>query len=121
MRFIKLEDSKSDEEAILAYINEAELRTDFDTGKTKVTIMYFKGGQDKGDKIAQVLATLGDNYISDTYNLTGTVTKEQKIQAALDAGRRIFEEKGVPVKYFSAIFLSQHPVIYTELPDAKAV
>lgn len=121
MKFIKLNNPENENEALFAYIDEAELRTDFDSGKTKVTVMYFKGKQELRDKIAQINITLGDNYISDTYHLTGQVSEEQKAIAALDAGRRIYEERGVPTKYFSAIFMSLQPILYTEMPDTKAI
>lgn len=121
MKFIKLDDIKNEDEALFAYIDEVELRTDFDTGKTKVTVMYFRGKQELGDKITQIHVTLGDNYISDTYHLTGKISDEQRVKAALDAGRKIFEEKEVPANYFSAIFMSQRPILYTKMPDSKAV
>ncbi len=121
MKFIILEEANNPDDSLFAYIDETKIHNDFDSGKTVATIMYFKGNEGRGDKLAQIKVTLSENYISDTYHLAGTASDEQKMQAALDAAKKIFEDKGIPSKYFSAIFMSQGSILYTNLPDSQAV
>jgi len=121
MKFIELEKAEDINNALFAYIDESEIRTDFDTQKTKVTVAFFRGPESEGDKLTQIRLTLSDEYISDTYHLTGDVSEEVKIKAVLGAAKRVFDDKGIPTKYGGAVFTSQHPIVYTDDPDMRSV
>lgn len=121
MKHIELKKADDINGALFAYIDETELRTDFDTGKTTAVAMYFNGPEEMGDKLTEIKLTLGDNYISDTYRLRGELSEDSKIKAALDAAKIIYEDKGIPERYFSAIFMSQRPIVYTDDPNMQNV
>jgi len=121
MIFQELEKGYDIKDSIFLYVDEDNINIDFDTKKMKTIISYYKGYENQGDKQTDILLTLSDNYISDTYRMTGKISDKTRVKAAFDAGKQIFDNEGIPYQYNSAIFMSGHPVIYTPNSDMTSI
>lgn len=119
MKYIELVKNDDENDSLIAVIDESQLRTDFDTGKTRIIVAYYKGPKENEDKLTEVRLTLGDSYIADKYHLDGEVSDDDKIKAALEAGKEIFDDKGIPYSYGGAIFTSGHQIVYSAETDMQ--
>lgn len=94
MQFKEITD---DTKSIYVALDPDELRTDFDTGVTKVTLEYFNGKPEKQDSLCEIKIEMSDEFIADTYQLSGDISKDAKIKASLELGDRVYQEKkGAP-------------------------
>ena len=121
MKLIELEKANSKNDTLYACFQEDEIRDIFDNGSIRIYVDFYKGPIDQADKLTDLLLTLSDEYILYTYNLTGKVSQESKIQAIIDAIKKVFVEGGIPYSNSSAMFKCSHPVIYTNKIDSTSI
>jgi len=114
---------KSSENEIYVAVDAEDVRTEFDTGRTKATLLYYKVLN--GDKkiIHEMSLELSEEFINDTYNLTDKMTLESKIRACLDVGVRAYEEKrGIPCKFERVVGLRSNASLrYIPLIDMQSI
>lgn len=93
----------TDTKGVFVALDSSELRTDFDTDITKVTLEYFKEQPNGQSPLFEVRIELSDNYISDTYHLSGILSEGVKIKASLELGERIYQEKSDTLQNFECV------------------
>lgn len=93
----------TDTKGVFVALDSSELRTDFDTDITKVTLEYFKERPNGQSPLFEVRLELSDNYISDTYHLSGILSEDVKIKASLELGERIYQEKSDTLQNFECV------------------
>lgn len=93
----------ADTKGLFVALDSSELRTDFDTDVTKVTLKYFKEQPDGQSPLFEVRLELSDNYISDTYHLSGILPEDVKLKASLEVGERIYREKRDALQEFECV------------------
>jgi len=113
---------KSDAKGIYIALDSGEMRTDFDTGLTKATLLYCNGKPEDKNTLHEVNLEISMEFIDDTYNLTGGATKDEKVMACLDVGERAYEEKrGIPKGFDWIVGLkSNSPLRYIPRIDMKS-
>lgn len=100
---MKYKEIIDDTKSLFVALDPAELRTDFDTDITKVTLEYFEGQPDNQSPVFEIKLELSDNFISDTYHLSGTLSQDVKVKASLDVGERIYQEKKDALQGFESV------------------
>ena len=97
---MKSKQISDDKDNVYVVLDSDELRTDFDTGVTKVTLEYFNGKPEDNNSLCEIRIEMSHEFIADTYRLTGDISKEAKIGASFDLGSRIYQEKkGAPTGF----------------------
>ena len=116
----EITDSK---ENVYVTLDPDELRTDFDTGVTKVTLEYFDGKPEDNNSLCEIRIEMSDEFIADTYRLREEISKDVKIKASFDLAARIYQEKrGAPTKFDAVIGVKTNsPLRYIPKIDMQPI
>lgn len=95
------------------FVSVQNLRTDTETNSVKAELEYFQGQPtDSQSSLCEIGVRMSDEFIEDTYHLTGLASEQTRANAALDLGERIYNEKGIPKK-FNNVIASTNGLRYT--------
>jgi hypothetical protein len=90
---------------IYVAIDEKELEVGFDTEIVQTVLLYFNGLPSSKELIFEIPLGMKKEYIDDKYHFDAShiTTQEEIINACLDVGERIYEEKGETLSRYSSI------------------
>lgn len=110
-------------ENIYVTLDPDELRTDFDTGVTKVTLEYFNGKPEDNNSLCEIRIEMSHEFIADTYRIQEDISKDAKIKASFDLGGRIYQEKrGAPTKFDAVVGVKANsPLRYIPKIDMQPI